>query len=382
MTGGPRAAAPCGRSDLQDELQAKPTTYLGASTGTVGQAETGGHLAIPCDAFVHPLDRKAMHTLRTWVQGKPGLQARLQRLVDSYADEAMTFNLADNTRAGPRQAPELLRCVSRVATSLGTPVPTVFINSDPQLDASIVSGSKKAALVFNTALLDSFTTEEIAVVAGHELGHVVADHGFYLLLARNGLPVVDRMLSAIPGGSLVALTLQYLVHDWYRKAELTADRAALVATGDLEVVQRVIVKLAGWTERHQIDVDEFREQALEYRRLLQTDRKSQTLLHRIEEIAAILMAEGDLRSHPWPALRFLEITEWSESDQYAAILREDFHSAAISEVAEMPLPGEATLASTVSDTARAVGGVVAAGWRAARSALEEHGRKRAPDRKA
>lgn len=44
-------------------------------------------------------------------------------------------------------------------------------------------------------------------------------------------------------------------------------------------------------------------------------------------MASSLMVQGAMRTYPWPALRFLEITESADSDHYRAICDENWDTA-------------------------------------------------------
>ncbi len=49
-------------------------------------------------------------------------------------------------------------------------------------------------------------------------------------------------------GSLLGQGLVVALHDWYRKAELTSDRAGLLCVQELEPCMRAFMKMAGWGE--------------------------------------------------------------------------------------------------------------------------------------
>ena len=54
------------------------------------------------------------------------------------------------------------------------------------------------------------------------------------------------------------------MEEWFRKSELSCDRAGLLATQDLDAARRVLMKLAGGARLSELNADAFREQAHEY----------------------------------------------------------------------------------------------------------------------
>jgi Zn-dependent protease with chaperone function len=240
------------------------------------------------------------------------------------------LNLADNTRVSAQQFPGLHRLTGEIAAALGLQtVPTLFVDTQPEINAMALGGARGGVIVVHTALLEAFDSEEVAVVLGHEMGHLVAQHSFYRQ-ATEGIDVIQGVMQIVPGGAGLGLVLQWLLNDWFRKAELTADRAALVATGDLDAVQRTILKLAGGTRVAGIgtlNLDEFLRQAHEFRDLLRQRLEADSAWDRLEFIASSLMVQNAVRTHPWPALRYLEITEWAATDHYAALAAGDWEEA-------------------------------------------------------
>src|SRR5690606_592117 len=77
-------------------------------------------------------------------------------------------------------------------------------------------------------------------------GHIKCAHVLYTVVAENLKTILDVVGRATLGlGSLVGSGLALPLYDWYRKAELSADRAALLCVQDPEVAIRSFMKMAG-----------------------------------------------------------------------------------------------------------------------------------------
>src|SRR5690606_29186282 len=122
-------------------------------------------------------------------------------------------------------------------------------------------------------------------------------------LAERGFPVVGLAARAI----LVALL------EWYRKAELSSDRAGVLAVQHPEVGMRAMLKLAGGGRDGDTNLPEFIRQADEYRR-------SGDLADQVFKVLNLLGAD-----HPFPVLRVAELRDWFESGAYDRILRGEYH---------------------------------------------------------
>jgi Zn-dependent protease with chaperone function len=91
------------------------------------------------------------------------------------------------------------------------------------------------------------------------------------------------------------------LYDWFRKAELTADRAGLLCTQDLDPCIRTFMKLAGGASRlyGEMDQNEFLRQIRAYE---DSDRSN------LNKAYKILLTV--YRTHPFPILRAKELDLW------------------------------------------------------------------------
>ena len=99
-------------------------------------------------------------------------------------------------------------------------------------------------------------------------------------------------------------------------------------TGDLETVQSVILQLAGGASsvKDELSTDEFRLQAKGFRQTVEA-RKRGSMKEKIEYYTSSLMLQDAVSTHPWPAIRFVEIEEWAKSRPYSLIAKGDLAEA-------------------------------------------------------
>lgn len=261
------------------------------------------------------------------VASRPRIQRFFEAAERSAEKKHYLMHLADDTRLSNRQAGSLFRLVEEVAADAGMPCPRAFLDTQPYLNASAL-GQHQPIMVIQSALVDQCSEAQVRAVIAHELGHIRCKHTFYRTVASGFAPVAD-LASSLPGGGLIALALQWHLFDWFRKSELSADRFALLVTGDLDAVQGVLVQLAGGSSslRDELSTDEFRKQAQEYRDASEARQKNQSMMDKIEYYVTELMLEPELPTHPLPAVRFVELEDWAQSRQYELLCQGDFAEA-------------------------------------------------------
>ena len=248
--------------------------------------------------FQHPHDVAATETLA----GIPGLDLVVSKVME-YGLERIYYleNTADNVRVTPRMFPRLHRYLGWGCRILDIDEPELYVTMDPNPNA-FTYGHKSPFIVLTSGLIDLLGDEELSFVVGHELGHIKAGHVLYTVLARNIASIMAAIGQATLGiGSLIGQGLVFALHDWYRKAELTADRAGLLCVQDLGPCITVFMKLAGGANRlwDEMDQKEFMRQIQDY------EEEDRSHLSR-----AYKMFLTAWRTHPFPILRAKELDAW------------------------------------------------------------------------
>jgi Zn-dependent protease with chaperone function len=269
--------------------------------------------------FMHPLDRTSMQAVIERVTGSL-VRGQIEKLMKEAEEEFFLLNLADNTRLDHSQGGSLYRLVVEAAEVFSMSVPHVFLDTTPSVQPRTVGGAKACLIIPSTAVSD-LSDSQLRVVIAHELGHILCGHSFYRLLAEN-FEHVSKLAATVPFlGPVLSLGLQLLLFDWYRKSELSADRAALLGTQDLDAIQQTLLWFAGSQSRigHELTSDGFRRQAEEFRAAIERRREG-GLVDRMGYLLSGMMLQQALSPHPWPAVRLHEITQWAASDEYQRLL--------------------------------------------------------------
>ena len=186
---------------------------------------------LSAERFQHPEDQAATEALA----GIPGLDLLVSKVME-YGLEKVYYleNIADNVRVTPRMLPRLHRYLGWGCRILDIDEPELYVTLDPTPNA-FTYGHKSPFIVLTSGLIDLLGDEELSFVVGHELGHIKAGHVLYTVLARNIASIISALGQATLGiGSLLGQGLVVALHDWYRKSELTADRAGLLCVQDLD----------------------------------------------------------------------------------------------------------------------------------------------------
>jgi Zn-dependent protease with chaperone function len=220
-----------------------------------------------------------------------------------YGLERMYYleNIADNVRVTPRMFPRLHRYLGWGCRILDIEEPELYVTLDPNPNA-FTYGHKSPFVVLTSGLIDLLGDEELSFVVGHELGHIKAGHVLYTVLARNIATIIQAIGQATLGlGSLLGQGLVFALHDWYRKAELTADRAGLLCVQNLDPCLTVFMKFAGGATRLWAEMDqaEFIRQIQDYE---EEDRSGLSRAYKMFLTA--------WRTHPFPILRAKELDAW------------------------------------------------------------------------
>ncbi|MFB4301653.1 M48 family metallopeptidase [Actinomadura sp. NTSP31] len=259
-------------------------------------------------AYEHPADRSALVALRS-LSGFDVVLRKLSGLVNERSLRLMF--LGGTVRVGDDQFHHLNDMVRDACYILDMPeVPEVYVRQDPTPNAMAL-GSDHPFIVVNTGLLDLLDDEELRFVIGHEVGHILSGHAVYQTMMQILLQLGSR-LAWLPLGNIGIAAIIIGLREWFRKAELSSDRAGLLAGQDLDAAKRVNMKLAGGTRLHEMSSEAFLQQAREY------DAAGDVR----DGLLKFLNLLG--QSHPFAVIRFAEIDRWARSGEYERILAGDY----------------------------------------------------------
>jgi Zn-dependent protease with chaperone function len=258
-------------------------------------------------AYEHPADRSALVALRKL----SGFDTLLRKLFGLFNERAFRLTyLSGAVRVSERQFPHIHELVRDGSYILDLPeVPECYVIQSPLVNAMAL-GRDKPFIVITTGMVNLYDPEELRWVVGHELGHILSGHAVYRTMLLILLRLATRA-AFLP----IALALSAIIwglEEWFRKSELSCDRAGLLAGQDVDAGRRALMKLAGGAQLSELNPDAFREQAHEYDAV--PDLR--------DSILKILQLQGN--THPFAVVRFAELDYWATHGEYERILGGDY----------------------------------------------------------
>jgi Zn-dependent protease with chaperone function len=256
-------------------------------------------------AWEHPADRGALTALREL----KGFDELLKTLSGLWNERAWRLEfLGRAIRVDHRQHPRVHRLFAEAAASLDVKeLPELYVENSMDLNASCV-GMARPFIVVTSRAVKEFDDDELRYILGHELGHLLSGHAVY----RTMMIMLVRLAAFLPFGGLALRAILFGLFEWWRKAELSADRAGLLAGQDPAAALRAHMKLAGGGDLHEIDTAAFLEQAAEY------DRGGDLR----DSLIKLRMLVG--LTHPLPVARAADLRRWVDDGTYGRILAGDY----------------------------------------------------------
>jgi hypothetical protein len=168
-------------------------------------------------------------------------------------------------------------------------------------------------------------------------------------------------LTRYPLAGVAVRPILYGLLEWNRKAELSCDRAGVLAVQDPEIMMGALMRIAGGSRGEALNLDEFIAQSDEY-------RGDSDVLGGVYKLMAALGA-----THPFAVVRVAELREWVDGGDYQRILDGDYRTN--TDDTEMPYTDDlgdaaggyaATVRKLADDVSDKIGHVttrIADGWR-------------------
>jgi len=169
-------------------------------------------------------------------------------LLAYWNSDKMLLSMYGARQADGTSAPDLYHIVERLAARAGLPMPKVYITENPQPNAFATGRDPAhAAVCVTSGLMASVSSEELAGVIAHELGHVknrdtltmtitaviagaigmLANFAFFMGDRRNPLGLVGVLLVTLLA-PVAAMLVQSAIS---RSREFEADKAGAELTG-------------------------------------------------------------------------------------------------------------------------------------------------------
>ena len=216
-----------------------------------------------------------------------------------WRDVARTELLGTAVKVTDQQYPRVFEAAKAAGAALRVRVPVVFAAPTSSIKVKVLGTEDAPHLIVNLDLAEKLDDTELVAAIAHELGHIQNGHILYttaLHYLTNSAAFFVRWII-----QPAIMTLQA----WSRRAEVTCDRAALLAVRDLDQTLAAMVRL-------ELGLDKGSAfNAEEYLKAMPDVKKG---LGRFAEM---------FRSHPYVPKRVQALRAFAESALYAQITGQD-----------------------------------------------------------
>lgn len=146
--------------------------------------------------------------------------------------------LLREAKTAAEDAPRVWTAAKKAATALGLPVPSVYLAPPAfAVPLTALGTDDQPYVVLRTDTAQGLTDDELVAAIGHALGHIQNGHVVYTTthhyLTHAAVFFVRWMIQP----ALIPLNA------WTRRAQITCDRAALLACKSLDVTVATLIKL-------------------------------------------------------------------------------------------------------------------------------------------
>jgi len=226
-------------------------------------------------AFAWAADAKAMAVLRSIKPMSLAAKAVSDKVGRRWIES--TFN---GVQLGEKQLPHVFGQAVRAARILGMPkMPNVYISGERAWDMLTFGTDHDSFIVIGSALAGNFQGVDMLFLLAREMGHCKAGHALWKTVIRfflgeqgpaKGFMAGGILANILSPSALIGGAMEMPLLAWARQAEITADRAGLLAVGNEEVARRVLlswtlkssfifkqININTWLEQQSVDDDSY-----------------------------------------------------------------------------------------------------------------------------
>jgi Zn-dependent protease with chaperone function len=246
-------------------------------------------------AYAFTSERKFRRTLNL---ARPVTMA-LEATTRLWRDVARTELLGTAIKVSDQQYPRVFEAARTAGHALHVRPPVVFAAATDSIKVKVLGTDDAPHLIVNLELAETLSDTELLAAIAHELGHV-----------QNGTILYTTALHYLT--SSAAFFVRWVVQPaimtlqaWSRRAEVTCDRAALLAVRDLDKTLAALVKLElGLDKGSAFNVDEY--------------------LRALPDVKKGIGRYGELfRSNPYVPKRVQALRMFAGSALYAQVTQQD-----------------------------------------------------------
>ena len=154
-----------------------------------------------------------------------------------WRDVARTELLGTAVKVSDQQFPRVYEAAKRAGAALHVKVPPVFASPTDSIKIKVLGTEDAPHLIVNLELAEKLDDTELVAAIAHELAHVQNGHILYATALHYLQHSAAFFIRWVVQPAI--MTLQA----WSRRAEVTCDRASLLAVRDLDKTLQAMVKL-------------------------------------------------------------------------------------------------------------------------------------------
>jgi Zn-dependent protease with chaperone function len=263
--------------------------WIAARRGSVEQQQREGA------TYAFSGERKFRRTLTI---ARPVTMA-LEATTRLWRDVARTELLGTAVKVTDQQYPRVYHAAKAAGAALRVRVPAVFASPSASFKVKVLGTDDAPHLIVNLDLAERLDDTELLAAIAHELGQVQNGHIFYATALHYLNEAAAFYVRWVVQPAI--MTLQA----WSRRAEVTCDRAALLAVKDLDKTLQAMVALElGVDKRSAFNAEEY----------LRTVPDVKKGIGRYAEL---------FRSHPYVPKRVQALRLFAGSAMYAQAMGQD-----------------------------------------------------------
>ncbi|MGE3465380.1 MAG: M48 family metallopeptidase [Pyrinomonadaceae bacterium] len=222
-------------------------------------------------SFAWAADAKAMATLRAAKPLNAAAKAVSEKVGRRWIE--VSFN---GIALSEKQMPHVFGQAVRAARILGmTHMPDVYLSGDRPWDCLTFGTDTKSFIVLGSAVAGNFQGVDMLYLLAREMGHCKAGHALWKTVIRFFLGEQGPARGFMAGGifnailsptAMIGGAIEMPLLAWARQAEITADRAGLLAVGSEAIARRTLlswslkssfifrqINIEAWLEQQQDD---------------------------------------------------------------------------------------------------------------------------------
>ncbi|MEZ6092647.1 MAG: M48 family metalloprotease [Pirellulaceae bacterium] len=198
--------------------------------------------------FQWALDGQAMAKLRSI-----GPLVALARSVSQRVGRPWIESTFNGIRLGYNQMPHIYSMAVQAGRMLGLKrMPSIYVSGERPWSALTFGSDNDAFIVIGSALVSCFQKGELMFLFAREMGHILAGHALWKTVIQilvgeqnTGAGMMRHGIAGLLDPSrLIEGAIELPLIGWARQAEITADRAGLLASGGLSQARRVLMMWA------------------------------------------------------------------------------------------------------------------------------------------